>query len=216
MQLKTKKLIAREFIFFLITSLLILITFSGTYIYNYTQSNNAAKFDTVILNRRSMADSLANPYKTKLKNQQWFYDKNNEVVDLKTTDFNTPYKLWRRLDYLSANDSIKIKLDSFWTPEIKALLVAIDFDDPEKLISFIDKNRITQDDSTDFNNAVLINTEVGKLKEGRAVYTNKILSLHQQIRFTLWVSLVLFIGLFGSRYLFYAIRWSIQILKQEI
>jgi hypothetical protein len=215
MQLKTKKLIAREFIFFIITALLVLITFACTYFYNYTQNSNATKFDAVILNRTAMADSLAKPYKTKLKNQQWFYDKNNEIVDLKNTEFNSPSKLWQRLDYLAAADSIKIKIDSFWTPEIKALLVTIDFDNPEKLTAFIDKNRITQDDSTDYNKSVLTTADVGKLKKERALYSAKILSTNQQFQFTLWISLIFFIALFGLRYLFYAIRWSIKILKQQ-
>ena len=164
MQLHTKKVIAREFILFMITIVLVAGAFAGTYIYNFTQNNHALQLDEKMVSRTALADSLAKPYKSKMQNQQWFYDKNNEIVDLTHTEMNSPYKLWQRLDYLAATDSIQIKLDSVWTPEIKELLVTIDFDNPQKLTAFIDKNRLTETDSTDFSRAAAIFTEIEKVK----------------------------------------------------
>jgi hypothetical protein len=215
MKLQTKKIIAREFIMLVITIVLVAGVFLGTYIYNYFQHSNVVEVQAAILKKTFIADSLAKPYKTKMQNQQWFYDKNNEIVDLKNTDFNSPNKLWQRLDYLSASDSIKIKIDSFWTPEIKQLLVTIDFDKPEKLTAFINKNRITSDDSTDLQKSIVANETLGKLNKLKADYKAKVFSFQSQTRIAIWTLVILFILLFVMRFLFYAVRWSVKILKQD-
>ena len=215
MQLRTKKVIAREFIILLIAILLVAGAFGGTYIYNSMQNNQALQLDDTIVKKTAMADNLAKSYKLKRKNQQWFYDKNNEIVDLTHTELNSPYKLWQRLDYLAATDSIQIKLDSVWTPEIKELLVTIDFDNPKKLIAFIDKNRITETDSTDFATSTSVNTEIEKVKKVKAVYKAKMFSVDQQKNFTLTILGITLIVLFGLRYLIYSISWSVKILKQK-
>ena len=215
MQLHTKKVIAREFILFIITILLVAGAFAGTYIYNFIQNNQVMQLDDRIVKKTVMAGSLAKPYKLKMQNQQWFYDKNNEIVDLTHTDMNSPYKLWQRLDYLAATDSIQIKLDSVWTPEIKELLVTIDFDNPQKLIAFIDKNRITETDSADFAKATTVYSEIEKVKQLKAVYKAKMFPFDKRVSFTMWIMGIALIVLFGLRYLIYAIGWSVKILKQK-
>lgn len=179
------------------------------------QNNQTLQLDETIIKKTTLADGMAKPYKTKMQNQQWFYDKNNEIVDLTHTELNSPYKLWQRLDYLAATDSIQIKLDSVWTPEIKELLVTIDFDNPKKLIAFIDKNRITETDSTDFATSTSVNTEIEKVKKVKAVYKAKMFSFDKQKNFTLMILSITLIGLFGLRYLIYSISWSVKILKQK-
>ncbi len=215
MQLHTKKVIAREFIILLITIFLVIGAFAGTYIYNSLQNNQTLQLDDAIVKKTAFAEGLAKPYKLKMKNQQWFYDKNNEIVDLTHTEINSPYKLWQRLDYLAATDSIQIKLDSVWTPEIKELLVTIDFDNPQKLIAFIDKNRLTESDSADFSRSTAIYTEIEKVKKVKATYKAKLFSFDKQVNFAGWILCITLIVLFGLRYLFYAIGWSVRILKQK-
>jgi len=136
-------------------------------------------------------------------------------VDLTHTELNSPYKLWQRLDYLAATDSIQIKLDSVWTPEIKELLVTIDFDNPQKLTAFIDKNRLTETDSTDFSKSAAVNKEVEKIKKVKAAYNANMFSFDKQVNFAGWILGIALVVLFGLGYLFYAIGWSVRILKQK-
>ena len=136
-------------------------------------------------------------------------------MDLTHTELNSPYKLWQRLDYLAATDSIQIKLDSVWTPEIKELLVTIDFDNPQKLTAFIDKNRLTETDSTDFSKSAAVNKEVEKIKKVKAAYNANMFSFDKQVNFAGWILGIALVVLFGLGYLFYAIGWSVRILKQK-
>ena len=214
MKLETKKIIAREFIMLVITFVIAAFAFFGTYVYNFYQHHQADKLNKSILVKTTIADSLAKSYNSKLNNQKWFYDKNSEKVDLSDAEYNSPYKLWKRLYDLSVKDSIKIKFDKVWTTEIKDLLKGINLESPEKLKTFIDNSRITQTDSSDFSKANIIYSEINSVKKERINYQENVLEINKQFRFGLWTFIIFAILLFGVRYLFYGIKWSLRTLKQ--
>ncbi len=215
MRLETKKIIAREFIMLVATVALAIVAFLGTYIYNFYQHNQVDKLNKRILDRTVIADSLAKSYNSKLANQKWFYDKNNEKVDLSDAEYNSPYKLWKRLYDLSVKDSIKAKFENVWTVEIKNLLRELNLESPEKLKTFIDNSRITQTDSSDFSKANIIYSELISIKSTKENQIDKVLDINKQLRFGLWTLIIGLICLFGIRYLYHAIKWSLKTLKQK-
>jgi len=215
MRLETKKIIAREFIMLIATLALAIVAFLGTYIYNFYQHNQVDKLDKRISDKTVIADSLTKPYNSKLNNQKWFYDKNNEKVDLSDAEYNSPYKLWKRLYDLSVKDSIKAKFDKVWTVEIKDLLRELNLETPEKLKTFIDNSRITQTDSSNFSKASIIYSELSSIKSVKRNHQDKVLDINKQLRFGMWTFIIGLICLFGIRYLYYAIKWSLKTLKQK-
>ncbi len=197
------------------TVALAIVAFLGTYIYNFYQHNQVDKLNKRILDRTVIADSLAKSYNSKLANQKWFYDKNNEKVDLSDAEYNSPYKLWKRLYDLSVKDSIKAKFENVWTVEIKNLLRELNLESPEKLKTFIDNSRITQTDSSDFSKANIIYSELISIKSTKENQIDKVLDINKQLRFGLWTLIIGLICLFGIRYLYHAIKWSLKTLKQK-
>lgn len=215
MKLKTKKIIAREFILLIATIALSIVAFLGTYIYNFYQHDQIDKLEEKILSETIIADSLAKSYNLKLNNQKRFYDKNNEKVDLSEAEYNSPFKLWKRLYDLSVKDSIKAKFEKVWTVEIKDLLRELNLESPEKLKAFIDNNRITQIDSNNFSKATNIYSELSSIKSVKIKHQEKILEIKKQFRFGTWTFMIGLICFFGIRYLYYGIKWSIKILEQK-
>jgi hypothetical protein len=65
MKLRTKKILAREFLMVLSALLIGILAFIGTYIYNYFDRNEIIKIEKSIARNMILSDSLSGPYSTK-------------------------------------------------------------------------------------------------------------------------------------------------------
>lgn len=214
MKLQTKKIIAREFLILIVTALIGLIGFLGTYSYNYFKKSKTDNLNESIAEKNKIADSLIKPYNIKIGKQNWFFDKYFARVNREDAEFNTSDKLWNRLDNLAQEDSVKYKWEKVWSKELISFMKETGFQSGDSFNSFIIANRITTDDFENHNRAKKLNREIGKLESEKEAITSKMLSANQQVAFGFKCFIVAVIVLFGIRYLFYAIRWSIKILRQ--
>lgn len=215
MKLETKKVLAREFMILIAVMVIGLSSFLGTYLYNFYQHKKSKNISKEIYSAKLFADSLSKPFNSKIKQHIWFYNQNNEKVNLSKAIYNNPRLLWQRLDEIALKDSIIIRYHQNWTPELKAIFTKIGFKTPEKLLDFINKNRITNTDSLMNVKANDIRKKITILKTEKHIQNSKILSFTSQVEFgwfTFCISLLVF---FALRYIYYAIRWSIKILKQS-
>jgi hypothetical protein len=215
MKLTTKKIIAREFLTLTLVLTLGLISFLCTYPYNAFKRNQVERKSIEISEKSKRADSLSLSFKNKIDQQKWFFDKYSSHWDISGDKINTSEKLWKRLDFLALNDSIKYKWQNVWDKDLIEFNKELGFLNPDEFQSFIDKNRITKTDSTNYDSSLSINSEVAALTQNKKDYDSKILSFNEQTEFGLKASIICFIILFGFRYLFYSIRWSLKILKQK-
>ena len=216
MKLTTKKIIAREFLTLTLVLTLGLVSFLCTYPYNAFKRNQAENKSSEISEKTKLADSLCISYKSKLDKQNWFFEKFSNHFDLTgDTIFNTRDKIWKRLDYLAEKDSIKYKWEKVWDKDIVEFNKEIGFSNPVAFHSFIDKNRITKLDSSNYDSSVAINSEIALLSKDKKDNESEILSYNEQTEFGLKALIICFIILFGFRYLFYSLRWSLKTLKQK-
>lgn len=215
MKLTTKKIIAREFLIIILVLTIGLISFLCTYPYNAYKRNQVEKKSIEISEKSKKVDTLSLSFKNKIDQQNWFFDKYSNHWDISGDKINTSDKLWKRLDFLALNDSIKYKWQNVWDKELLAFNKEIGFTNPDEFKSFIDKNRITKIDSLNFDSSLAINSEIALLTKNKKDYESEILSYNEQIKFGLKVLIICFIILFGFRYLFYSLKWSLKTLKQK-
>ena len=215
MKLTTKKIIAREFLTLTLVLSIGLILFLCTYPYNAFKRNQVENKSTEISDKSKKVDTLLLSFKNKIDQQKWFFDKYSNHWDISGDKINTPDKLWKRLDFLALNDSIKYKWQNVWDKELLAFNKEIGFSNPDEFQSFIDKNRISKIDSSNYDSSLAINSEIALLTKNKNDYESEILSYNEQTEFGLKAIIISFIILFGFRYLFYSLKWSLKILKQK-
>lgn len=215
MRLHTKKIIAREFLILTMAIFIGLFCFLGTYLYNYLKRNKIDTLNENISQKLMASDSLRKSYDQKISKQQWFFDKYFDKVNRQDEEFNSRDKLWKRLDFLALKDSIKYKWQNVWTKDLVGFVKENGFSNGDDFNSFIVSNRITNDDVQGFNQSLQIKTEIKNLTSEKENTTKRLfLSFEQQLKFGVTSFVVALIILFGLRYIFYAIRWSIKTLKQ--
>jgi hypothetical protein len=133
--------------------------------------------------------------------------------DIFTSDFLTTNTLWMHLDKLSLQDSIRFKFVDSWTETLKSKLKGIGFNSAEELSNFIIQNRISPIDSSNCEKAKSIHKDISELENELKNHEQQLVSGSQQTDFGI-KSLILFgIIFFAFRYLYYSIKWSINILK---
>lgn len=211
MKLQTKKIIAREFLLLTIVFALGFICFLSTYPYNNYKSSQAGSLDKTIAEKNRITDSLSYSYKSKSQKKDWFFGKFTEKFG---SDHYKNDEFWNRLSYLAERDSIKYKWNS-WSKELIDFNKELNFDTPQKFKEFIDANRLNRNDSANFNESEKVNQDILTLKQQKKEIEIKKLSFKEQVRFGVTSTIILLIILFATRYLFYAVKWSIKVLKQK-
>lgn len=213
MELRTKKIIAREFLVTLTCLLVSFLFFIGTIIYNYRLESQRTDILNEIEIKTQLTDSLTRPYKEKLDNQEWFYTeaKNKEAQG----DYENSQQLWTRLTSLSKADSVIYKWDNVWSKELKEVLREIGFKDGKAFNSFIGKNILSDEESKSFDRIRTLKEEINTLNEKSKNLDYKQFDKDNQIESSLAILLIIGIIGFPIRYFIYAIRWSYRVLKQK-
>ena len=211
MKLQTKKIVAREFLLFTIALALGFICFLFTYLYNNYRSSQTGSLDKAIAEKNKITNSLSYQYKIKSQKKDWFFGKFTAKFG---SDLYKNEELWNRLSYLAEKDSIKYKWNN-WAKELTDFNKELDFNTPQKFKEFIDANRLNSNDSTNYNESLKINNDIAILQWQKKEIKIKKLSFKEQVRFGVTSTIILLIILFAARYLFYAVRWSVKVLKQK-
>jgi len=218
MKLKTKKIIAREFLYLIFAIGLGLISFFCTYLYNAYLKNKIENQTNEIFEKNKLKDSLRKKYDLKTDNQYWFFDKFSSYFDLsKDTSLNTKDKVWKLFDEYALNDSIKYKWENKWSKDGDSIIIffRMVFLKPEVFESFLDRNRITNIDSTNHASSKALQSEIIIINIRKTENEKKILIYEKQKDFGLKVMFVSLLILLGVRYLYYSIKWSIKTINQK-
>ena len=215
MNLKTKKIFAREFLLLIVAAAIGLVSFFCTYLYNSYLRSKSQKIATEITTHEFIADSLSRPFDTKTKQHELLYQKFNENINVSPTDFiNFEKHTWEPLNKLALQDSIKTKYDK-WDIRFKNILNDVGFKTSEELQEFITRNRITSSDSLNYQKAKDIRKEKILLESKKSDFGYNICSFQNQVDFGILAFGISLVILFACRYIYYAIKWSINTLRQK-
>lgn len=216
MQLRAKKIIAREFLAILSCILVSSIYFFGVLIYNYRLDSQIEDTTIKIQKRNNLIDSLVAPFKNKLENQEWFYDESeNKVIQDRYKSSGSPDQLWERLSYLYKADSIVYKWDNIYKKNVKDGLREIGFKNGNEFNLFIKENSLSDSESEVYTRVQLIKEEITSLDTKVSDIEQNKFDHEEQIGSTLLILLIIGLVIFPLRYIVYAICWSYRILKQK-
>jgi hypothetical protein len=210
MNLKTKKTIAREFLYFLISCAIGIITFTATYISNTIKKNQIQNIEAKIFDKKNISDSLSKQFKNKIDNQSWFYVEFNNKV---SNHYKSYEKLWKRLENLSLNDSVEYKWNNHWEKSLINFNNEMGFKNPKEFNNFIIKNSLTKNEKYIKDLSTKIELEIMTLYKSKKQIINKIHPPEIQSEYGKLAIIISLIILFGLRYLYYSVKWSLKILK---
>jgi len=212
MKLRTKKIIAREFLVLIICSLVSILYFIGVLIYNYRFDSQRDDLSSKITTFEQKIDSLVRPFKSKVDNQEWFFNESEKRV-LQSRHENVD-QLWSRLSYLSKIDSIIYKWHNYWNDDVINGLNEMGFKSGKDFDLFITKNSLTQNESKVYETVLIFKEKISELSSKTYSIDKKYFEYEDQIKSSLSVLLIIGIISFPIRYFIYAIQWSYRTLKQ--
>jgi len=209
MKLKTKKNIAREFLFFFLCISVAVLFFGGTYGYNFIRKTQANNVHKDIINESFTVDSLLN-----IKNMLIESSKEEDTLSKKRTFlendeiYDIPFFLvetfLEKHPGAIEKKSFRLFQDTFNIDfcEIHNFIT----ENPEATPIYV----FSRNDTINIHKS---NIKILKTKKDN--YENKVLPLDIQLTFVKYLLFGLFILFFGLRYLFYTFRWSLKTLKQK-
>ncbi len=210
--LKHKKIIAREFLLFIIaivTPFLVYFALHGANAYQKYKIDGYYK-DASIAN--DTAKPLIVNYNKKKDKQAWYFDKYGSWGFSQTSpDIDTPDELWANsCDYFYDVDSIA----SFYNAKsMTSFFNYIGIKSPYELKYFIKENTLTNEDISNKKEGDRVLNMVSEINIKRIDAQNSIIDKEEIYRLSVNSFWVLVIILFGFRFLYYAIIWSIKTLK---
>ncbi|MCF6404814.1 hypothetical protein L3C95_18085 [Chitinophaga filiformis] len=211
MKLKTKKIIAREFLLLLLCAALAIFTFLGIYPYNFLKKRQIEALTIEITDKKNHADSLLAHVERKASKQFKF-------TNWYAHTFNVPrehQKIWMHFYKMAQTDSIKQLCEPNSNRDFVAFLNQTGFKSPERFKSFILKNTLTLKDIHAKEASIIANKEADSMAIQRDELTTQILPFKSQLGISYLVFLTGLVALFLLRYVYYGIKWSILVLKQK-
>jgi hypothetical protein len=209
MHINHKKVLAREFIFFVVGVLTVIFFYIGILIYNQIILRKIKKNENSIGALTVLRDSLAKPYNDKLEKEVWFYEecKKNMLVTR-----GNRLDLWIRLNKSIKNGDLVSKYDN--SENVRTNLKSLGFETVSDLKHFINQNTIHAPEVNDKLKANEINDRLTIMMQENYSLSNSALDESEQIQTLEFVLLISFSVLFLLRWLYYGCKWSIIILRQ--
>ena len=216
MDIKTKRIIAREFLIFILAIGISIISFLLTFTYNYYLNNEIKKASSAIIIEQNNADSLMKPFelkKIKLDKIQ------NNIKDLysimNSSSLKGSFSSYEELSiYLSEEKNVKDIFEGIISyKEFKKLFLG--YDDFFSLVGTNEAEKLTKSDSLNYHKGKILLEEINSIEKNKKSYYSKLLSLKEQLMFSLYTFFVLIIFLFIFRHIYYAIKWSFYTLKKN-
>lgn len=227
-----KRKIAIEFLLLVAAFIISFIVFCLTYVYNSYRLNQIKKVDVLINERKKSVESILQVYHVKIEKQLKFRSDlmtfilqhnhrptKNPWDDIDFYEPNPVYYLPSgnidifdtSLRYFKKNNKLHYDLISNFSEYGKHF----SFSHVNDFKSFIKKNQIDDVDKGKFIRSKVIENECAILSKKKQNLNSAILLFDEQINLGI-ITLIILIGiLFPLRYLYYAIRWSLNALKTE-
>jgi hypothetical protein len=213
MELKYKKIIARELLCLTAAISLSVIAYFCVYPYNsYYQRQAALITDSSFFNTK-LGDSLGASFKTKQQQQDWFTDQYTAKFHL-TNSAKYRQEIWNHMQQLAEQNNIGHQWQTL-DPRIINFLREIKINSAAQFQTFIQQNIITDSDKQNKLAAEKTYAQPVVVDKGKEAVKEKILSSSEQMNFAENVFFLMIILFFGVRYLVYFIKWCVVTLQQD-
>jgi len=208
MNLKTKKILAREFLAFSICILITLLTLGTTYIIDKLRYNDVNK---QIAEKLIKSKELTQTYIKKENNQKKFTRFYTDKFKLPKNIYSNQ-QVWKRLSSIAVNDSVEYKWRKVWNKELMSFNKELGYKTPNDFKNFILINMFTPNDSINYKKNKLINEEIDELKY--KLNNHILIKKEERVHIVFLAICITFTLLFLIRYFYYGIKWSLKTLKQ--
>ncbi|UPQ79457.1 hypothetical protein M0M57_01145 [Flavobacterium azooxidireducens] len=206
-----KKILAREFVFFIICLVIFILSFLFIFPYNYITQNQSANLIEEINKKNTFIDSLQNINIKKTEIQKHFTNSYVKEFD-GVPDSETNTELWNILERIVKADSVKYKWKNKWEKTLVNFNIKMGYKSPEEFTKFIKSNVIN---SSDLELIEKNKKEIKFLKSEQLEKQNNFIEINEQFRISLFVLLISFFILFIVRYLIYGTKWSLKVLNES-
>jgi len=205
---KTRKIIAREFLIFIVALIIGFLIIFGTLCYNFILQIKEKNIQQTINEKGKLADSLAKSYNIKT-----FKDK-----DYISRVYSALNDIGENSNNFKSEDTFRkiILNDSVYQKSVYHLLQNKIEGFTKSFMEFTNslKIQLTQDDINKKVQSRAIETEINKLTQKGINLQNSYLNTKEKIKISLYIFLLTILFLFPLRYLVYATNWSIKTLKK--
>ena len=213
MKLSRKKVIAREFLILLTCAFIATIAFLGTYLYNNITQLSITDLKQEVNHLLDKRDSLSYEFLNKqLYQYRLFVNFSDEYP---TTFYSNKTELWNKLKEIQNSDSLSYKWDHYWTEKTIKVFKKQGIQSGESLDKFITKHSLTEKNIQNKMKVEIINDEIDIIKNRIRIKELKLLDFEEQIKFTITSLSTILILAFPSRYLIYAIKWSLNTISKK-
>lgn len=216
MELRRKKIIAREFLILMGCIGMGFVFYGSTFLYNAYFDHKKSSIEKDRTQKQIEISDLRATFEKKQAKQSWFFDQEKQLFDLdfprNTENIKVVWTYWENLEQ---HDSIPIYYDKIWNDKTRKLYGKIGFGNSKALSSFIRENMITKEDQEHLSKANQVGAEENALWSQYWRLNAHILSQEEQLQYTLRASLYLLFVAFPLRFLINAIRWSIRVVRQK-
>lgn len=214
MDLKFKRIIAREFLAFILVVVLSLIVFAYTFLQNEYWYSKGSSIELQIQEKKDSISKLTRTYEMKYRYQRWLFNEMASYFNLES--MNSVEAFWGYNVSLIAKDSLLSKWNT-WHKDKSTMvfLNRLGFYCGDSLQSFINANTMTDYDFMNKKRSEQIADEIHLLNDKKIETKNKVFTSDLQISIAINWSLAFAFIVFVLRYLFYGVRWSISILNQK-
>ena len=209
MELKSKKLLAKEFVILIITLFLGVIFYSILFLYNLQLTKQVNSIKGEIQLQREVADSLNSIIDAKIQKQKWFYKEISKVSDV--SRFKNYEDFWQRVSFLAQKDSLKFRWSNQYTKSDIENFRRIGFHDADSLQKFALYNEITKQEIEEKSRLAIL---IGSLEIELYEIDQILMSSKDQFRISRIFLFCLLLIVFLLRYIFKGLVWSYKILKE--
>lgn len=213
MKLNKKKIIAREFLIFIVCALVFGLAFISTIPYNYVIES---RIDTLEATSQSLSDCINKiqlHFSPKIDKQKEFFETSKSKGWLTT---NEKYQeFWIRLQKSVDNDSLRYKWNKFSTNFKRELRDEVGFETASDFENYIVNNSLTPKEVEQNTSALKIIDERETIESKIRTEKYKLMDFDDSLEFSLICLMIIGVLSFPLRYLFYALKWSIKTLKQK-
>ncbi|WP_291122942.1 hypothetical protein [Flavobacterium sp. UBA6046] len=220
MKVQTKKVIAKEFLYLLLVIALGLVCFLSTYPYNFYLNNRDGNLGKIIVQKEKLADSLnkiennlqsidAPKYKLwRALNSSRYYTKSYDDFEKQFSIIDRINKLYRALNQSGYYTKSSTEFINQYFSDVKNDPFA-EFGGHEIKDSLPPPPKYKK-----WKESEKIKSELIKANFEKSQIETKVLSFKDQVAIGCIALMLFFIMLFGVRYLYYTVKWSIITLKQ--
>lgn len=213
MKLNKKKIIAREFLIFIVYALVFGLAFISTIPYNYVIESRIDNLETTSQSLSDSINKIQLHFSPKIDKQKEFFETSKSKGWLTANE--NYQEFWIRLQKSVNNDSLKYKWNKFSANFKDELKDEVGFETVSDFENYIENNSLTPKEVEQNTSAVKLIDERETIESKIRTEKNKLMDFDDRLEFSLVCLMIIGVLSFPLRYLLYAIKWSIKTLKQK-